>query len=73
MAQPSGFAGQVDQAIGQYVASLVNDGDTIQLGWGGIPDAAAAIKADGGEDLYVVTCFSDRDKLLNLPDVKKEG
>ena len=39
----------------------------------GIPDAAAAIKAEGSEDLYVVTCFSDRDKLLNLPDVKKEG
>ena len=38
-----------------------------------IPDAAAAIKAEGSEDLYVVTCFSDRDKLLNLPDVKKEG
>ena len=39
----------------------------------GIPDAAAAIKAEGSEDLYVVTCFSDRNKLLNLPDVKKEG
>ena len=39
----------------------------------GIPDAAAAIKAEGSEALYVVTCFSDRDKLLNLPDVKKEG
>ena len=30
-----------DQIIGSYVASLVNDGDTIQLGIGGIPDAAA--------------------------------
>ena len=30
-------------------------------------------EAEGSEDLYVVTCFSDRDKLLNLPDVKKEG
>ena len=39
----------------------------------GIPDAAAAIRDSGSEDLYVVTCFSDRDKLLNLPDVKKEG
>ena len=28
---------------------------------------------DSGEDLYVVTCFSDRDKLLDLPDVKKEA
>ena len=39
----------------------------------GIPDAAAAIRDSGSEALYVVTCFSDRDKLLNLPDVKKEG
>ncbi len=38
-----------------------------------IAQAAAALKAEGGEDLYVVTCFSDRDKLLTLPDVKKEG
>ena len=36
-----------------------------------VPQAAAALAEDGGrEDLYVVTCFSDRDKLLNL--VKKE-
>ena len=28
--------------------------------------------ADGEEDVYVVTCFSDRDKLLDLPIVKKE-
>ncbi len=27
---------------------------------------------DDGE-LYVVTCFSDRDKLLNLPEIRKEG
>ena len=27
----------------------------------------------GSEDLYVVTCFSDRDKLLTLPCVKKEA
>ncbi|MEG2176140.1 MAG: MurT ligase domain-containing protein [Oscillibacter sp.] len=33
-----------------------------------IPDAAAALKADGTEDLYVVTCFSDRDKLLQLTE-----
>ncbi len=30
-----------DQIIGEYVASLVEDGDTIQLGIGGIPNAAA--------------------------------
>lgn len=41
------------------------------------PTARAAcdllLSEDGGEDLYVVTCFSDRDKLLNLSDVKKEA
>ena len=35
--------------------------------WSVQPDIAAAaaeLKADGSEELYVVTCFSDRDKLL---------
>ena len=39
-----------------------------------IPDihaATAALKAEGDEDLFVVTCFSDRDKVLC--DVEKEG
>ena len=34
--------------------------------------AAAFLESQGDEDLYVVTCFSDRDKLLDLPCVKKE-
>ena len=34
--------------------------------------AAELLEQDGEEDLYVVTCFSDRDKLLDLPCVKKE-
>lgn len=34
--------------------------------------AAALLESQGDEDLYVVTCFSDRDKLLDLPCVKKE-
>ena len=44
--------------------------------WSVVPDigeAAARLAAEGGEDLYVVTCFSDRDKLLDLPAVKKEA
>ena len=44
--------------------------------WSVQPDiaaAAAALREEGGEDLYVITCFSDRDKLLTLPDVKKEA
>lgn len=31
----------IDKIIGQYVSTLVNDGDTIQLGIGKIPDAVA--------------------------------
>ena len=29
-----------------------------------IATAAEELKANGDEDVYVVTCFSDRDKLL---------
>ena len=38
---PESHPSEKEEINGQYVASLVNDGDTIQLGWGGIPDAAA--------------------------------
>ena len=38
---PQGKPSKEEAAIGAYVASLVNDGDCIQLGIGGIPDAAA--------------------------------
>lgn len=40
---------ETDKAIGAYVASLVNDGDCIQLGIGGIPDAAAMSLMDKRE------------------------
>ena len=30
--------------------------------------AAEALKADGDEEIFVVTCFSDRDKLLTLTE-----
>ncbi len=36
-----------------------------------VAQAAEVLKANGDEDLYVVTCFSDRDKLLNLTE--REG
>ena len=36
----------LETAIGEYVASLVRDGDCIQLGIGGIPDAAAMALMD---------------------------
>ena len=38
-----------------------------------IPEAAEQLAAQGSGELYVVTCFSDRDKLLDLPAVKKEA
>ena len=38
---------------------------------GSIPQAAAELKAEGTLPLYVLTCFSDRDKLLSLTD--REG
>ena len=36
-----------------------------------VAEAVEYLKADGEEPLYVVTCFSDRDKLLDL--VEREG
>ena len=36
-----------------------------------VGEAAEYLKTNGEENLYVVTCFSDRDKLLNL--VEREG
>ena len=38
-----------------------------------IRKAAEELAAQGSEELFVVTCFSDRDKLLDLPCVKKEA
>jgi len=38
---PSAPISENDKIIGEYVASLVNDGDTIQLGIGSIPNAVA--------------------------------
>ena len=38
---PESHPNETERTIGQYIAELINDGDTIQLGIGGIPDAAA--------------------------------
>jgi acyl-CoA hydrolase len=47
-------AGERDQTIGKYIATLINDGDTIQLGIGSIPDAVAHA-LQGKHDLGVHT------------------
>ena len=38
---PESTPSERDMTIGGYIAEMINDGDTIQLGIGGIPDAAA--------------------------------
>ncbi len=43
---PKSKPSELENTIGAYVASMVNDGDTIQLGIGGIPDAAAMALMD---------------------------
>ena len=37
-----------------------------------VTDAVAMLKENGGEDVYLVTCFADQAKVMDLPDVKKE-
>ena len=41
MEVPSAEPNQKDMAIGKYIAEYINDGDCIQLGIGGIPNAVA--------------------------------
>ena len=73
--------GHVEKILlcGRYANDLA-----VRFGFTGIPEgkwelypdireAAALLESRGDEDLYVVTCFSDRDKLLDLPAVKKEA
>ncbi len=53
-ALPAPVPNQTDLAIGAHIASLVEDGSTIQLGIGGIPNAAALALKDK-KDLGVHT------------------
>jgi acyl-CoA hydrolase len=46
--------GPVQQAIGKYVADLIPDGATLQIGYGGIPDAVV-MQLTGKHDLGVHT------------------
>ncbi len=43
---PDAEIGPVEQDIGEYVASLIKDGDCLQLGIGGMPNAVAAALKD---------------------------
>ncbi|MCI4369604.1 MAG: 4-hydroxybutyrate--acetyl-CoA CoA transferase [Thermoplasmata archaeon] len=51
---PAPLPNATDQAIGAHIADLVEDGSTIQLGIGGIPNAAA-LALKGKKDLGVHT------------------
>lgn len=43
---PNAPIGETEKKIGGYVSTLINDGDTVQFGIGGIPDALAESLAD---------------------------
>ncbi|MFP4661719.1 MAG: acetyl-CoA hydrolase/transferase family protein [Halanaerobiales bacterium] len=49
---PAGEADEVELKIGRYIADLIEDGSTIQLGIGGIPNAVAA-SLSGKKDLGI--------------------
>jgi len=49
-----GQATEIEQRIGEYVLELINDGDTIQMGLGGISEAVAA-GLKGKQDLGILT------------------
>ncbi|GHV26206.1 4-hydroxybutyrate CoA-transferase [Clostridia bacterium] len=53
-ALPDGKSNERDELIGKHIAGLINDGDTIQVGIGGIPNAVCASIADK-KDLGVHT------------------
>lgn len=46
--------GPVQQAIGKYVADMIDDGSTLQIGYGGIPDAVV-MQLTGKHDLGIHT------------------
>ena len=55
---PKSTLSEHDRTIGEYVSTLVNDGDTIQLGIGRIPDAVAQAfmnKSDLGVHTEMIT------------------
>ena len=51
--------GPVQEAIGKYVADLIDDGSTLQIGYGGIPDAVV-MQLTHKHDLGIHTGVSPR-------------
>lgn len=75
---PEGGATEVERAIGAHIAELVQDGDTIQLGIGGIPDSVGRCLMDKHDlgvhtemitnsmlDLYEAGVITNRKKTLH--------
>lgn len=60
--------GETEKKIGEYVLELINDGDTIQMGIGGIPEAVVA-KLEGKRDLGVHTEMFP----IGLPQLVEKG
>ncbi len=54
LTNPPSQLSETEKIIGKHVASLIDDGDTIQIGIGGIPDAVAA-ELVGKKDLGIHT------------------
>ncbi len=63
-----GAPSERDNTIAQYVLELINDGDTIQMGIGGIPEAVVA-GLNGKRDLGVLTEMFPG----GLPDLVDKG
>jgi len=62
--QPS----DIEQTMANYVLELIRDGDTIQMGIGGIPEAVVA-GLDGKHDLGVLTEMTP----MGLPNLVEKG
>ncbi|MEQ8175652.1 MAG: acetyl-CoA hydrolase/transferase C-terminal domain-containing protein [Syntrophomonadaceae bacterium] len=63
-----GKPSEVDKSIAAYVLDLINDGDTIQMGIGGIPEAVVS-GLEGKKDLGVVTEMFP----IGLPQLVEKG
>ena len=63
-----GQASEIEQRIGEFVLELIKDGDTIQMGLGGISEAVAA-GLKGRHDLGILTEMLP----LALPQLVQEG